>query len=69
MLGLGTSGLRKGDPGTETVNGGFSLVTMETAPNRLLLPKRVQVPDGSMGTGLLTKDWGMPLGSPAQTSY
>ena len=32
--GLGTSGPREGGPGAETANDGFSLVTMETAPNR-----------------------------------
>lgn len=39
-----------------------------SSQQRLLLPKRVQAPDGSMGTGLWTKDWGTPLESPAQTS-
>lgn len=32
--GLGTSGPREGGRGTETANDGFSLVTMEIAPNR-----------------------------------
>ena len=38
--GLETSAAREGGPGTEKANDGFSLVAMETAPNRGFLYQR-----------------------------